>query len=403
MSHMPAVDNDDLIDVVALENRVDVLEAAAASALSGSGTAEYLAKFTDTTEIGASDIYYVPINSQWVIPRRLLVSVDLGEASASGGDPALTVASSGTNLIQHDGGVQSFNTMHYNLDVGAGGAASAISQGFLAAAEASKTGAGTLVNTAFAASAANGDENYTFKGIAGTLRNDDDAVIGTALTVGSGAAANPGECVLHVDLLVDNVQQVELGNHVGNFVIPGDSSTSPCIAIGASATGAAQVNTKNMVAANADAGYQALLDTTVAANVRGGFVAYRGAGGGSGGAKQMGICYSGGADNYIIGATENDVCVFNTAASKRLLFGSDGSGFTVGASLNGAGLFAARGFMLGDPTAGTGSQWRKGAGSPNGAVVGSPGDFYFDTNGGASVTFYVKESGSATNTGWVAK
>jgi hypothetical protein len=41
-----------------------------------------------------------------------------------------------------------------------------------------------------------------------------------------------------------------------------------------------------------------------------------------------------------------------------------------------------------------------GAGTPEGAVTGSPGDVYLNTTGGASTTFYVKTSGVATNTGW---
>lgn len=45
----------------------------------------------------------------------------------------------------------------------------------------------------------------------------------------------------------------------------------------------------------------------------------------------------------------------------------------------------------------------KGVGDPNGAVTGSPGDLYTSTAGGAGTTLYVKESGVATNTGWVAK
>jgi hypothetical protein len=44
-----------------------------------------------------------------------------------------------------------------------------------------------------------------------------------------------------------------------------------------------------------------------------------------------------------------------------------------------------------------------GVGSPNGVVVGSPGDMYSNTSGGAGTTLYIKESGAATNTGWVAK
>lgn len=44
-----------------------------------------------------------------------------------------------------------------------------------------------------------------------------------------------------------------------------------------------------------------------------------------------------------------------------------------------------------------------GTGSPNGVVTASPPAIYFNRSGGAAVTIYVKESGTATNTGWVAK
>lgn len=44
-----------------------------------------------------------------------------------------------------------------------------------------------------------------------------------------------------------------------------------------------------------------------------------------------------------------------------------------------------------------------GTGSPNTVVTASPPAIYFNRSGGAGVTIYVKESGSATNTGWVAK
>jgi hypothetical protein len=44
-----------------------------------------------------------------------------------------------------------------------------------------------------------------------------------------------------------------------------------------------------------------------------------------------------------------------------------------------------------------------GAGSPNSAVVGKPGDIYLNTSGGAGTTIYIKESGTNTNTGWIGK
>lgn len=43
------------------------------------------------------------------------------------------------------------------------------------------------------------------------------------------------------------------------------------------------------------------------------------------------------------------------------------------------------------------------AGDPNGNVTGVIGDLCLNTNGGANVTLWVKESGIGTNTGWVAK
>lgn len=44
-----------------------------------------------------------------------------------------------------------------------------------------------------------------------------------------------------------------------------------------------------------------------------------------------------------------------------------------------------------------------GVGSPEAVLVGNPGDLYVNTDGGAGITLYVKETGVATDTGWVAK
>lgn len=44
-----------------------------------------------------------------------------------------------------------------------------------------------------------------------------------------------------------------------------------------------------------------------------------------------------------------------------------------------------------------------GSGSPETVVYGSVGDLYLDVAGGAGTTLYVKESGAATNTGWIGK
>jgi len=46
---------------------------------------------------------------------------------------------------------------------------------------------------------------------------------------------------------------------------------------------------------------------------------------------------------------------------------------------------------------------RFGSGSPEGVVSAPVGAVYHRTDGGAVTSFYVKESGSTGNTGWVAK
>jgi hypothetical protein len=53
------------------------------------------------------------------------------------------------------------------------------------------------------------------------------------------------------------------------------------------------------------------------------------------------------------------------------------------------------------PGAGT-AIWTSGAGTPEGAVTATVGSLYTRTDGGATTTLYVKESGSG-NTGWIAK
>jgi len=50
----------------------------------------------------------------------------------------------------------------------------------------------------------------------------------------------------------------------------------------------------------------------------------------------------------------------------------------------------------------SGMIWRTGTGTPEGSVTASVGSLYTRSDGGASTTLYVKESGTG-NTGWVAK
>jgi len=50
----------------------------------------------------------------------------------------------------------------------------------------------------------------------------------------------------------------------------------------------------------------------------------------------------------------------------------------------------------------TGVNWSSGSGSPEGVITAPIGSLYTRTDGGASTTLYVKESGTG-NTGWIAK
>lgn len=46
---------------------------------------------------------------------------------------------------------------------------------------------------------------------------------------------------------------------------------------------------------------------------------------------------------------------------------------------------------------------RSGTGSPENVVTGNVGDTYRRRDGSTSTTFYVKETGTNTKTGWIAK
>lgn len=81
-----------------------------------------------------------------------------------------------------------------------------------------------------------------------------------------------------------------------------------------------------------------------------------------------------------------------------------GAGHTGSITLNGTGAYTQTGsYGTGDLFLSGKVHLSTGTGAPNGVVVGSPGDIYLNRSGGAATTLWVKESGAATNTGWVAK
>ena len=271
--------------------------------------------------------------------------------------------------------------------------------------------AAALVANAGINGAIAGDEVYCIRSNAGAMRIDDvvyfplnRAGITGGFTVGSvaGPVAPIGQMQVNCPLTVEPAQSVSIGQAVAPFRVPGAAAINPQIALGAAAAGVMQLVSKNTVAANVDAGIEIQLDTTVNAGMRGGLNIYRGAGGGSGGAVQVSVGIGSGV-GVPVGVTANDGYIISTAVGKRLLLSSDGAAFTIGAALTGAGDFTATSLRTGNPTAGTGSTWRSGAGSPNGAVIGNVGDLWSRTDGGVLTTLYVKEVGNGDNLGWGPK
>lgn len=103
---------------------------------------------------------------------------------------------------------------------------------------------------------------------------------------------------------------------------------------------------------------------------------------------------NGNADIAINGSNSINL---QSAGTTRLnvAVGGDISVSTGDLKISGAGkaiVFAGNGSVL----------WRCGAGTPEGAVTAPVGSLFTRTDGGASTTLYVKESGTG-NTGWVAK
>jgi hypothetical protein len=94
------------------------------------------------------------------------------------------------------------------------------------------------------------------------------------------------------------------------------------------------------------------------------------------------------AEEKIYGSGLFEVNVFDPGvATRKSGFSSDEAGFTVR-----TGNTAADKIVI-----------VPGTGSPEGVVTGRIGDMFLRTDGGAGTTLYIKETGTATNTGWVAK
>ena len=125
------------------------------------------------------------------------------------------------------------------------------------------------------------------------------------------------------------------------------------------------------------------------------------------------------SDSVIIGNTQNGILINEDTATVEnisvsgIMFSATGSPVSV--TVSGTGVIGSRitvrdcsgftrdgrDFEILDWASDLIRVW--GVGSPEAAVVAGVGSYYFRTDGGAGTTLYIKESGTGTNTGWVAK
>ena len=113
---------------------------------------------------------------------------------------------------------------------------------------------------------------------------------------------------------------------------------------------------------------------------------------------QLGFGASDGAispDTYLVRTAANTLALKNSTTQQKLqVYGTTTGSKYAELTHNGTNM------ILTDSN--SGAIWRTGAGSPEGSITAPVGSLYTRTDGGASTTLYVKESGSG-NTGWVAK
>lgn len=89
--------------------------------------------------------------------------------------------------------------------------------------------------------------------------------------------------------------------------------------------------------------------------------------------------------------------------SNQDLFRVDGTSGNAGVEGPGGYCYQINSFGTGSGSGSAPLADLAGSGSPNGTVYAQIGSTYRNTSGGSGTSFYVKESGAGTNTGWVGK
>ncbi len=122
---------------------------------------------------------------------------------------------------------------------------------------------------------------------------------------------------------------VRLGSLVDPFKIPGSASVAPQIEIGTAAGSSIGmgVSVNQTVASQTFAGFVVGLYTTLNGNARGGYLLWRGAGGGFAGTNEGGLVMSAASGFPFFESTANSVGLFNES-TQPIFFGADGTTFT---------------------------------------------------------------------------
>lgn len=374
------------------------------------GTQNQIARFTAANAVGDSAIRdYVDGNGERVIGSANGVRWDILGPFGPDVDTGLQVVMSGNNHAAEAVAIVGYVTsMDFDL---AKGSQHAIGGQFKADATISTpSGVEVLENIAVQGEASGGTRNYSWYSNTGTMRQRGDVQLAVddltpryvLLGPAGGSLPAGGECRVNLDLSVDPLRTVDLGQNVLPFAMPGTASTNPSIRVGRTSTASAfQVAVQNTVNNGSETGVAVHIDTTPISSARGGLRFFRGPNGNT----HVGGCeVAGGTNSLVNGSLANDVLLYSRASGARLILGT-GDGTTPSAALL---IDKDRQVTVVEPALGVelgvgGPKVLAGTGDPEGAVTAPNGSIWLRLDGGAGTSFYVKEPGGTSNTGWVPK
>lgn len=246
---------------------------------------------------------------------------------------SLQSASTTTQLwIQEDdtghtgsgGNNESINQVYRNFTGFAMGSAGTATAGAIDIhVNASKTsGSGTLETLAILSTAEGGDDNFDYLSLGGTMKH----VAGPALFA-DVSTANLTTGGTLADLSASTGIKLNQNITSPKNAIPGDTTDTPQLAIGLTATtnDGTGLQIKNTNGAQGLSGIDLLADTAVNGNQSTGVFMTRGNGGGGGAAgnNPAGIGLIGNAGSIISNGSVGDMAVYNQVAGGRLIFGAD--------------------------------------------------------------------------------